>query len=119
MKKYLLQYDYGKYLVSSLKSPKAWQKKGDGRQAPGWAAADDFRIAVADFAETFPNELEIRPDAVVYHFWPAHGVKNPEFKVTDANRQYLRYCHEGKILNFAPPREYWDVGDKYIHRYFH
>ena len=118
MKKYLLQYDYGKYLVSSLKSPKAWQKKGDGRQAPGWAAADDFRIAVADFAETFPNELEIRPDALVYHFWPARGVREPGYKVTDANRQYLRYCHEGKILDFAAPKEYWDVGKEYTKRYF-
>ena len=118
MNKYLLQYDYDKYLVSSRQNPKPWQKKGDGKHAPGWAAADDLRISVEDFSETFPNELEIRPDALVYHFWPAHGVKDPTFKVTDANRQYLRYCHEGKILDFAPPRAYWDVGDKYIHRYF-
>ena len=118
MNKYLLQYAYDKYLVSSLKTPKKWQKKGDGTQAPGWAAADNFRIAVGDFAETFPNELEIRPDALVYHFWPAHGVKEPGFKVTDANRQYLRFCHEGEVLDFTAPREYWDVGSDYIKRYF-
>ena len=118
MNKYLLQYEYDKYLVSSRFTPKKWQKRPDGKHAPGWAAADDFRISVEDFAETFPHELEIRPDALVYHFWPAHGVKNPEFKVTDANRQYLRYCHEGRVLDFAPPEKYWNVGDQYIHRYF-
>ena len=118
MNKYLLQYEYDKYLVASRFSPAQWQKTGYGKHAPGWAAADNFRISVEDFAETFPNELEIRPDAVVYHFWPAHGVKNPEFKVTDANRQYLRYCHEGKVLDFTAPEKYWNVGNKRIHRYF-
>ena len=118
MNKYLLQYAYDKFLVSSVKSPKAWQKTGDGKQAPGWAAADKFRISVEEFAENFPNELEIRPDALVYHFWPAHGVKEPNFKVTDANRPYLRYCHEGRILDFTAPEGYWNVGKDYIKRYF-
>ena len=117
MGKYLLQYDYSKYLVSSSKAPKPWQKKGDGKHAPGWAAADSFRISVEDFSETFPNELEIRPDALIYHFWPAHGVKSG-IPVTDADRQYLRYCHEGEILDFTAPEKFWNVGDKYIHRYF-
>ena len=118
MNKYLLQYAYDKFLTAPAASPKRWQKQGDGKQAPGWAAADNFRVAVEEFAENFPNELELRPTALVYHFWPAHGVKEPDYKVTDANRQYLRYCHEGQILDFTAPRAYWDVGKEYTKRYF-
>ena len=118
MNAYLLQYQYDKFLVGSVKAPKVFQEKGDGRRAPGWAAAGKLRVAVEDFAETFPNELEIRPDALTYHFWPAHGVADPKRKVTDQNRQFLWFCHEGKILDFKAPREYWDVGNSYQARYF-
>lgn len=118
MNRYLLQYAYDKFLTAPVASPASWRPKGDGKQAPGWAAADRFRVAVEEFAENFPNELEIKPTALIYHFWPAHGVKDPTYKVTDANRQYLHYCHEGKILDFTAPSAYWDVGNDYIKRYF-
>ncbi|NLZ64286.1 MAG: hypothetical protein GX902_10815 [Lentisphaerae bacterium] len=116
--RYLLQYEYDKYLIGESDRPSVWREQGDGEAAPGWLRGDDTLLYVEDFRENFPNELEARPEALIYHFWPAHGVAKPERAVTDANRQYLWYCHEGQVLDFQAPPAYWDIGDDYEKRYF-
>ncbi len=116
--RYLLQYEYDKFLVSPSDQPAEWRPRGDGSAAPGWASAGNTTLYVEAFRENFPNELEVSKDALTYHLWPAHGVAMPERKVTDANRQYLWYCHEGKILDFQAPEPYYRVGNSYEARYF-
>lgn len=111
--RYLLQYDHDKYLTGDSAAPSAWRPEGEGRRAPGWvgavtAAGGQALLHVRNFWQEFPNELEVRAgSALVYHLWPAHGVSQPERGVTDANRQYLWFCHEGEVLDFKVPEHYY------------
>ena len=124
---YLLQYDNDKLLLSDAKNPGKWKAEGDGKRSPGWAwtGGKDFSamMYVSDFWQTFPNELEAQGGkSLTYHFWPAHGVSMPDRKIVDANRQYLWYCHEGKILDFKVPEVYYtspakDKKEEYKLRY--
>ncbi len=111
--KYLLQYDDDKFLVGDSAAPAKWSVGGAGKRAPGWMWTPAVAIHVEDFFQTYPNELEATADkGVSYHFWPKHGVAMPDRPVTSTRRQYLTFCHEGKLLDFVPPREYWDVDKK-------
>lgn len=124
---YLLQYDNDKFLIGQSDKERGWKSECDGKRAPGWAglAGADFSsmIYVNNFWQEFPNEIEVSGGkAVTYHLWPAHGVTMPERKITDANRQYLWYCHEGKILDFKVPELYYsspsnDPKEEYKLRY--
>ncbi|MEI8247345.1 MAG: hypothetical protein WCI51_16045 [Lentisphaerota bacterium] len=124
---YLLQYDNDKFLLGTGNKPENWKAEGDGRRAAGWAGlfGKDFSamIFISNFWQEFPNELEVvGHGALTYHLWPAHGVAMPDRKVTDANRQYLWFCHEGKILDFKVPETYYastskDKQEEYKLRY--
>ncbi|MHB8996506.1 MAG: exo-rhamnogalacturonan lyase family protein [Armatimonadota bacterium] len=65
-------------------------------------------VVVRDFRQLFPKELSAGPEGVTFHVWPAHGVKNPERKVEDANLQYIWYAHEGEVLDFQAPEAYYN-----------
>lgn len=114
--KYLLQYAYDKYLCGTLQSPKAYSEQGDGKYAPGWIRGGKTAVVIEDFKENFPGELALTENNILCHLWPAHGVAKPDRKITSANRQYLWFCHENKILDFNPPEEYLK-GDGYGKHY--
>ena len=114
---YILQYDDDKFLIASDDKPGTWKINGDGKRAPGWAGVSgknfSSMIYVNNFWQEFPNEIEvIGGESLTYHLWPLHGVAMPDRKITDANRQYLWYCHEGKILDFKVPELYYTSAAK-------
>ncbi|NSW57137.1 MAG: hypothetical protein HPY44_14080 [Armatimonadetes bacterium] len=77
-------------------------------------------LAVRDFRQLFPKELSANPEGITFHMWPAHGVPNPDRKVEDSMLQYLWFCHEGDVLDFAVPASYTEhVGEhsEYEYRY--
>jgi len=102
---YLLQYDSDRYLVGTSAA-------AGGERSPGWLAAGTgprkaCLLAVRDFWQLFPKELEATPDGPVFHIWPAHGVADPDREVNDAMLQYLWFAHEGEVLDFQVPESYY------------
>ena len=106
MGKYLLQYAVDKYLAGTLKEPRSYSETGDGKHAPGWIKSGRTAVFIEDFKENFPGELALTQENILCHLWPAHGVAKPDRKITSANRQYLWFCHESRILDFNAPAEY-------------
>ena len=104
--KYLLHYAYDKYLSADISAPGAYSEKADGKAAPGWIKAGRVALYMEDFKENFPSELALESGKLSCYLWPAHGVAKPDRKVTGANRQYLWFCHENKVLDFKPPQSY-------------
>ncbi len=56
----------------------------EGARSGGWAGAGTARgtgvyVAIRDFAEQFPMELEITPGAVIAHLWPLHDTPPLDF----------------------------------------
>lgn len=115
--RFLLQYAYDRSLTGTSGIRPAWPAVPPLAAAAGWVSTPQLTLFVEDFAENFPHELEVTREALHYHFWPAHGISDPHFKVTDANRQYLGYCHQGERLDFQPPPAYFQAGDHYEARY--
>jgi hypothetical protein len=81
---------------------------GEGKHSAGWASAASPAATLAighrETWQRFPKELEVRPDAVLLHLWPAHGREHPEIDVTAANEIHkLWFAHQGRELNFAQP----------------
>ena len=106
LNKYLLQYAYNKYLVGSIAKPEQYRENGDGKFAPGWIRAGRTALFMEDFKENFPGELALTQDNISCYLWPAHGVAKPDREVTSANRQYLWFCHENRVLDFNAPAPY-------------
>ncbi len=92
----------------------------DGARATGWLSAgtteNRFTVAVRDFWQLYPKELEAGPQALRIHFWPAHNAVAGE-RETVASRltlHQLRFVHTGQFLDFripAPALELFDQGD--------
>lgn len=115
---YLLQYDHDKFVVRAAGQAAPWEQRPPGRRSAGWARVtgerDVLTLAVRDLWQQFPKELEVHGDSgVTFHAWPAHGVRRPDRKVTDAMLQYLWFCHEGTVLDFAVPESYYDHDEQY------
>ncbi len=108
---YLLQLDSDQYRLAD------GQATGRGQRAPGWFAVSGpsggCAVAVRDFWQLFPKELEATPSGAVFHMWPAHGVADPNRKVEDAMLQYLWFAHEGKVLDLQVPESYYQHAEQY------
>ena len=80
-------------------------------KAEGWMSVGNsdamMTLAVKDFWQQFPKELEVTPESVTVHFWPAHGEEpirtGENLSIQNVYQQW--FAHEGKLLNFRVPPE--------------
>lgn len=84
-------------------------RKIEGTSGNGWIRADSgaagLTVAVRDFWQNYPKELELAGDRLIVHFWPAHN-SAPRHTVensTPADLPKLFFAHEGEELDFAVP----------------
>ncbi|MEN6404479.1 MAG: hypothetical protein ABFD94_21225, partial [Armatimonadia bacterium] len=100
----LVQYDFDKFKLLSAPS-------GGSAQPLGLVTTTGPRanctLQVRDFRQLFPKEFSVTPTSLNFHIWPAHGVKNPDRKIEDANLQYAWYAHEGEVLDFQAPEAFY------------
>ncbi|MBI4024218.1 MAG: hypothetical protein HY360_04500 [Verrucomicrobia bacterium] len=85
---------------------------GEGKQSDGWAAQvlkpGSLIVAVRNFWQLYPKELELARNATTLHFWPKHG----RVAFTDAealarlNIHKIFYGHEGSLLDLKFPPKY-------------
>jgi hypothetical protein len=89
-----------------------------GRHSAGWALAESAEgIVCVGHRETwqrFPKEIEVLPDALRLHVWPAHGRTHPEInELADTQMHKLWFAHQGGELNMAMPwKYYWAACDQ-------
>jgi len=81
--------------------------RATGKSAAGWVRAGNLGVAVRDFWQNFPTELEVAPAArgLTVHFWPKHGAPRMETKETlsDDNVWWFPFAHSGSKLDFRIP----------------
>ena len=83
----------------------------EGVQAEGWLSTGRpgrmMTLAVKDFWQQFPKEMEVTPDRTAVHFWPAHGEEpirtGKDLAIRNVYHQW--FAHEGALLNFKVPEE--------------
>ncbi|WP_145057857.1 exo-rhamnogalacturonan lyase family protein [Lignipirellula cremea] len=84
-----------------------------GEAAEGWVRAGKLGLAVRDFWQNFPLELEADPAAgqLAVHFWPKHGAPRMETSETlsDDNAWRLPFVHSGSQLDFRVPQALKDA----------
>jgi len=79
-------------------------------KAEGWMSIGNsgrvMTVAVKDFWQNFPKELEVRNDRAIVHFWPAHTEEpirtGESLSIQNVYQQW--FAHEG-ILDFKVPEE--------------
>lgn len=79
---------------------------------------EGLTLSVRDFWQNFPKELEVEGRSLTVHFWPRHN-KPPLHtgdKLTWKNMVFLPFVHEGELLDFRIPGEYYQ---KFITSYKH
>ena len=78
-----------------------------GERAEGWVRAGPLAVAVKDFWQNYPKEIEFDPDAstLAVYFWPRHGIARAEGApgVTAGNGWRLPFVHTGEHLDFSIP----------------
>jgi hypothetical protein len=103
----------GVYLVQHLPDAFAVENGlgkavASGERSAGWVVASSgnglLGIGHRDTWQRFPKELEVLPDALKLHIWPAHGRTHPEIKEY-AHEQINRlwFAHQGRELNLSMP----------------
>ncbi len=83
-----------------------------GKHSAGWVAARTKNGVLAvghrETWQRFPKEMEVLPDAVRFHLWPAHGRTHPEINpIKHEEIHKLWFCHQGRELNLAQPMDYY------------
>ena len=93
-------------------SVRGHEQKVEGQHAAGWIRADagdvGVTVAVRDFWQNYPKEIEVVDDRLVVHFWPAHNTPRKHV-LADTNRfnvHMLWFAHEGEELDFSIPTDY-------------
>lgn len=83
-----------------------------GARAEGWVQAGPLALAVKDFWQNYPKEIEFDPAAstLTLCFWPRHGVERVETipAVGPLNGWQLPFVHTGRLLDFAVPPDFLD-----------
>jgi hypothetical protein len=106
----------GVHLVQHKNDAFAVESKGKelttGKHSAGWVLAQTANGTVGighrETWQRFPKELEVLPDAVKLHIWPAHGKDHPEIKETNLDQLHkLWFAHQGKELNMTMPWSYY------------
>jgi hypothetical protein len=77
-------------------------KRASGRPA--------LTLCVRDFWRKFPQEVEFTPGGLVYHQWPAHGMRSfTQQEMYDRGEIFkLRYMHEGRLMDLRFPALAYD-----------
>ncbi len=83
----------------------------DGGKAEGWMSALEhgrgLALAVRDFWQQYPKELEVTDNSLIMHAWPAHGREaiytGEKLNIRNAYRNW--FVHEGRLLDFKVPEE--------------
>jgi hypothetical protein len=67
-------------------------------------------LYVRDFWRKFPQEMEFTPGGLVYHQWPAHGMRSftPQEMYDRGEIYKLRYMHEGRLMDLRFPALAYD-----------
>lgn len=100
---YLLQRDDVQFILRDGE-----RRVEDGR-LPGWFAAGGsegwMTVALRDFWQKFPYEVEVESDLVNFHFWPRHGEAplRPAGEVPVEEVHHLWFAHEGEVLDLRVP----------------
>ena len=106
---YLLQYQPDKFDVATG----AGKVLAGGRRSDGSAVvttnAGSTVLALRDAWERFPKEIEVTPDALRLHVWPAHG-RELDPSIDPLARQQIHrmwFAQSGKEMNLAMPWSYY------------
>jgi hypothetical protein len=89
-----------------------------GARSAGWVVARGKAASVAishrNTWQRFPKEIEVLPDAIRLHVWPAHGKDHPEINPLAKDQIHrLWYAHQGRELNMTMPWGYYFAVSKY------
>jgi hypothetical protein len=88
----------GKALAEGAKSDGSVRVAMDGDRALG--------VTIRQAWQRFPKELEVLPDQVRLHVWPAHGKTDPTIDPYAKDRYHqLWFAHQGRELNLNFPWE--------------
>lgn len=109
----------GIYMLQHLPDAFSVEEGGDvskvrtcGKHSAGWGmvytSAGTIGVGHRDTWQRFPKELEVLPNELKFHVWPAHGREHPEIDEYD-HRQINRlwFAHQGRELNLAQPWRYY------------
>jgi hypothetical protein len=85
--------------------------KSEGSKAEGWvtcgSAGRYMTLAVKDFWQQFPKEIEVAQKNTTIHFWPGHGEPpirtGANLSIRNVYQQW--FAHEGNVLDFKVPEE--------------
>jgi hypothetical protein len=113
---WLLQYADEGCLIESGRVPgesyradtPPYRRWATGRKSPGWAslkgATGALAVAMRDFWQTYPKEIEVVPGALRFHVWPRHGIVSGEHNPYSPKEIHrLWHCHSGRLLDFRVP----------------
>ena len=97
----------------------AGQSLATGERSGGWVVAEGRAATVAlshrNTWQRFPKEIEVRPDAVRLHVWPAHGKDHPEINPLAKDQIHrLWFAHQGRELNMSMPWGYYFAVAEYV-----
>jgi hypothetical protein len=84
----------------------------EAKHSAGWVVARGGSAALAmtlrDIWQRYPKELEVLPDAMKLHVWPAHGRLHPQIVGTARDQMHkLMFAHEGPELVMSAPWDYF------------
>lgn len=80
--------------------------KSDGTVQVSAADAETISLANRDTWQRFPKEMEVLPQEVRFHMWPAHGKSHPEIDPFAKDRYHqLWFAHQGQLLDLRFPWE--------------
>lgn len=112
---YMLQtrWDQSRFVKDPPGTILEWQHRYMARPFRGTAdvTTPNGRVIVTmrNFWQLFPKEIELRHDRLFFHIWPRHGVKALEGELDVNNIYKLWYVHQGQVLRFKLPQEYFDT----------
>jgi hypothetical protein len=94
------------------------QTLATGTRSAGWVIAQGAIAALAisnrETWQRFPKELEVLPDSVRLHVWPAHGKDHPDINPYAKDQIHrLWFAHQGRELNLAMPWDYFFAVSEY------
>ena len=76
---------------------------------------ENFGIGIVQrhLFQLFPKEIEVSRDSIIWHAWPSHSTENIKSGLDIADYVNLRWLHQGKLLDFQIPEEYFDAMKKF------
>ena len=63
--------------------------------------------------QLFPKEIEISKNSIIWHAWPYHSTENIKSGLDISDYVNLRWLHQGKLLDFQIPEEYFEAMEKF------